>query len=124
MEKANLRTIRETRLNICSRSEMIRGEEVWGTELAVSSFYRASYEISEAISDPRERIDSSRVAMERQGMGFVLRGKEIIGDTVLDPLVVRPFEIAILSNPPRILPANGKCSHISVPAVMDIVGWW
>lgn len=131
VEEANLQTIRETRLNICSRSEVVQsgGEggregKKLGNRVRGSQLYRASYEIPEAISEG-ESNESSRVAMARgKGLGLSLRVKEIIGDTVLDPLYVRPFEMAILSNPPRVLPANGKCPHISVPTVMDIVGWW
>jgi len=75
--------------------------------------------------------ESWRVAMERDaqrrererraGAGFSPRVKEIIGDTGPRPSLRRPYEIAILSNPPCVLPASGKCPHISMPTVMDIV---
>lgn len=90
-------------------------------------FHRAGYEISEAISG-RMRVGEwpwngtqRRERERRAGAGFSPRVKEIIGDTGPRPSLRRPYEIAILSNPPRVLPASGKCPHISMPTVMDIV---
>lgn len=70
VEKANLQTIRETRLNICSRSEVVRGrgEEVGGNR-ARFQFYRASYEIPGAISEGESNESWSVPAVGEGGRG-------------------------------------------------------
>lgn len=93
-------------------------------------FHRADYEISEAISGWIEwEFESGdragRVVRRRRGGGIFPTSKGDNRGHWPRPSLRRPYEIAILSNPPRVLPANGKCPHISMPTVMDIVErWW
>lgn len=104
---------------------------------------RGSYEIpaggiewesesDERAPQQREKVGGRRRRTRKEGgaRGLSPQVKEIIGDISFRPLRSppprRPFEMAILSNPPRVLPVNGECPHISVPTVMDIVertGW-